>query len=442
MTAMGPVLVTGADQHQGLAVIRGLGQAGIPVIAAGTERRSLGFASRYATVTHRYASPFSDPARATNDLLAIIEATRPAVVIPSVEATLVLLNEARARVEQLTVLAAPSSEVLEQALDKGRTLELARRCGVPAPRTARGGSVAALLAEAVDFQFPVVVKPRGNALHASTANALGFKVRYAPSLPALRTMLEPFANDGKALLLQEYSPGVGRCVAAVCDHGRPLALFAYARDREVPLTGGVSVLRSSIPLDPLLERHTRTLLAELQWHGIAMVEFKYDAGEERYTLMEINGRFQASTALSLDAGLNLPHLVAALYAGWPLPEVRPYRIGVRERWLRGDLLALAGVWRGNGDHPPVAVRGRLGATWDFLRDFHPGMYYDEFKWADWRPGLVELRDLVIGALRWTQERLVNGWRRLSTPAAAAAAPSVTTAANRVASTSTHRSIRA
>lgn len=35
------VLVTGAETHQGLAVIRGL--AGVPVVACGAHRRSLGF---------------------------------------------------------------------------------------------------------------------------------------------------------------------------------------------------------------------------------------------------------------------------------------------------------------------------------------------------------------------------------------------------------------
>ena len=47
MTARPRVLVTGADQHQGLAVIRGLGLAGIPVVACGPCRWSLGFHSRY-----------------------------------------------------------------------------------------------------------------------------------------------------------------------------------------------------------------------------------------------------------------------------------------------------------------------------------------------------------------------------------------------------------
>jgi predicted ATP-grasp superfamily ATP-dependent carboligase len=405
MTEPSTVLVTGADQHQGLAVIRGLGLAGIPVVAAGAERRSIGFASRFARATAQYTSPFASPRGFVADILRTVQHTGAALIIPTVESTLVVLNEWRDTVERYAALAAPPREALEFAIDKGATLELARRLGVPAPRTVHGRTTDDVMAGAAQLRFPVAVKPRGHGLHASTANRLGFKVRYAKTPDELRERLRPFARDARALLVQEYAPGVGRCVAAVCRHGEPLALFAYSRDREFPLSGGVSVVRKSIPLEPRLAGYATMLLHHIGWHGVAMVEFKYDPGADRYTLMEINGRFQASTALSLDAGLNLPRLVAALYGiGEPGP-IRPYRVGLEERWLRGDLLALRDALTGNGrGSPTTAPAGRppsrARVVWSFLRDFRPGMRYDEFKWYDWKPGLAEL----VGA-----SGMVLGW---------------------------------
>src|SRR6266480_6172359 len=119
------------------------------------------------------------------------------------------------------------------------------------------------------------IKPRGHGLHLTTANTLGFKVRYARSLAELQRLLQPFEHDAHALLVQEYAPGVGRCVAALCRHGEPVALFAYSREREFPLSGGVSVVRKSIPLDERLAAYTTALLRRIAWHGVAMVEFKY-----------------------------------------------------------------------------------------------------------------------------------------------------------------------
>ena len=54
--------------------------------------------------------------------------------------------------------------------------------------------------------------------------------------------------------------------------------------------------------------------------------------------MEVNGRFWGSLQLALDAGLNFPYLLYQLAAG-EAPELPPngYRIGVKSRWLLGDV---------------------------------------------------------------------------------------------------------
>ncbi|HYT72111.1 MAG TPA: ATP-grasp domain-containing protein [Gemmatimonadales bacterium] len=429
------VLVTGADQHQGLAVIRGLGLAGIRVVACGVERRSIGFYSRFAAATARYTSPFASRQDFVADILRIVRQTGASLIIPTVESTMVVLNEWRHVVEPSAALAAPRPDVFEYAIDKGKTLGLAERLQVPTPRTVQGATTGEILARAGELRFPVAIKPRGHGLHLATANTLGFKVRYARTADELGERLQPFERDAKALLVQEYVPGVGRCVAAVCRQGEPLALFAYARDRELPLSGGVSVVRRSIPLDERLESYTAALLREVGWHGVAMVEFKYDLQADRYTLMEINGRFQASTALSLDAGLNLPRLVAALYGIGRTGPIPPYRVGVEERWLRGDVLALRDALIGR--HAPTAAPAgslplRRRVLWHFARDFRPGMRYDEFKWYDPKPGVAEGLGLIAMTLGWLfgWVRRIGGYRPLRRRAST------------LTSSMAHRSIRA
>lgn len=403
------VLVTGADQHQGLAVIRGLGLADIPVIACGAAKHSLGFYSRFAVNRGRYTSPFESLDRFIGDILSVVRRTGAEIIIPAVESTLVGLNEARELVEQYATLAAPPPEILEYAIDKSKTLSLAERLGVPIPQSVHGGDPEEILARAAALRFPVAVKPRGHRLHLSTANRLGFKVRYASSPQELRSLLWPLGDDARALLVQEYVPGTGRCVAGVWRHGEPIALFAYARAREFPLSGGVSVLRKSIPAEEPLVGYATALLSATRWHGIAMVEFKYDERSGRYTLMEINGRFQASTALSLDAGLNLPLLVVQLFSGRETCPVNGYRVGVEERWLRGDLLALRnGLQRNRWETPGSrAAPSRLRLAWHILRDFRPGMKYDEFKRYDWKPGVVEFVTLLGMILGWARDAVIR-----------------------------------
>ena len=425
MEGKAKVLVTGADQHQGLAVIRGLGLAGIPVVACGPHSDSLGLRSRFATERFVYTSPFDDPLRFASDVLDILQRTAAKLVIPTVESTLVVLAEHREQVEQYAPLAATGAESLAIAVDKSRTVQLAQELGVPVPATLRCDSVEEALDRGAQLRFPVALKPRGHALHGPTRHLLEFKVRYAESLDALGRLLATLPDGAGVPLIQECVRGTGICVSAVFDHGRPMVLFPYRRSREWPLSGGVSVVRESIALDPRLEEYVVRLLSRLVWHGVAMVEFKYDEIEDRFALMEINARFQASTALSLDAGLNLPHLVAQLFGCVPAgPEPRGYRTGVRERWLQGDLHALYEHFRGGSErvnlsNPRYRPPSRARAMWDFLRDFRPGTRYDEFKLYDWRPGLVEGRALLgmlanwalspLRRLRSNPARLLRSW---------------------------------
>jgi predicted ATP-grasp superfamily ATP-dependent carboligase len=410
------VLVTGAEEHQGLAVIRGLGRAGIPVVAAGLHRRSLGFYSRYAQQTAVYASPFRDREQFLADILDMVERTRPALIIPTAESTLVVLNAARDLLPAHTALAAPTPETLDYAIDKLRTVTLASALEVPVPRTAWGTNVDQIMARTEAFTFPVAVKPRGNALYSTTANRLGFKVRYLRSRDQLHRALLRYQDDIRAVLVQEYASGTGRCVTAVCRDGTPMVQFAYARVREFPLSGGVSTVRSSIPLDPRVEEWTARLLGAMGWQGVAMVEFKYDAAVDRYVLMEVNGRFQASTALSLDAGVNLPYVVACVFLNRTPELPGSYRIGVRERWLRGDLMALRdGLAFGREASPTRAPSGdvpwRSRILWQFLRDFAPGTHYDELKLDDWRPAVIELGAVSRIAGQWLLDVIKEPARR-------------------------------
>jgi predicted ATP-grasp superfamily ATP-dependent carboligase len=400
------VLVLGAEEHQGLAVIRGLGLAGVCVIAGGARRHSLGFYSRYAARRARYRSPHEDPDGFRHDVLDIVRRTQPDVVLPALESTLAAADPVREKIQGYAEFAAAPRPALDVVIDKLKTVRLAQEIGVPVPRTAWGRDRRELLARAASLGFPVAIKPRGHALWATTAHRVGFKVTYARSCAELSILLDR-VNAG-SLLVQEYAPGTGCCVAAVCDDGAPLAMMAYARIRELPLTGGVSVMRRTIPLDPRMESLCTALLAALRWHGAAMIEFKHDAASDHYTLIEMNGRFQASTALAIDAGLNMPYLTASLFAGRPTPVIPAYAIGMEERWLRGDLLALLGALRPTRtqrlDGAGRACRTALRA---FCSDFHAGVRYDEFRRDDWRPGLVEFGLLLKAVAGWTRDAASN-----------------------------------
>jgi predicted ATP-grasp superfamily ATP-dependent carboligase len=433
------VLVTGADQHQALAVIRGLGRSGVDVTAAGPHANSLGFHSRYTSARAVYRSPSVDPGGFVEDVLAAVKRTGADLVMPAVESTLAALVEYRAEVERVAPLAAPPTSTAMYALDKRAMLTLAGTVGIPVPGWVAAPTVEALMDRARGMQPPFVVKPRGHGSSLAVPRDRDFKVRYATDLDALYRILKPLSDQVDKLLVQEYVPGIGRCAATVCRRGRSLAMFAYEREREFPLSGGVSVVRRSIPLDAELETATARLLKAVAWHGVAMVEYKYDRRERRYTLMEINGRFQASTALAIDAGVNLPYLAMAVHLDRAVPVPESYRLGLVERWLRGDVLALIAAFQRTpeGGASPVAA-GR--AFWQFVRDFARASRYDEFSTDDWRPALVEALDLVGGGVKSLVGALMRAGR--PTPAAPEPLSAARPRSSMSATVATQRSMRA
>jgi predicted ATP-grasp superfamily ATP-dependent carboligase len=426
------VLVTGADQHQGLAVIRGLGMAGVDVIAAGAEKHSMGFYSKYVVERVHYRHPREDPDGFVDDILAALRRTGADLVMPAVESTLAALVARRQEIEQWAPLAAPATATVAYALDKRSMIELAMASGVPIPQSADGASMEALLAHARRLRPPYVIKPRGHDSSMAIPGGRDFKVRYAANREELRRVLLPLADQADKLLVQEYIPGIGRCVASVWRHGRPVTLFAYEREREFPLSGGVSVVRRSIPVEHELSLLTVRLLSTIGWHGVAMVEFKYDRRTKRYTLMEINGRFQASTALCIDAGINLPSIAMAVHLDRATDVVPLYRHNVVERWLRGDVAALLGTLR-RDDFDGVGIVGRLvafaSALWPFVRDFGRTTRYDEFRLADPKPGFVEAWSMLKEAARATASaivRVMRPSRKSAEPEAAVPTPVLAT----------------
>ena len=402
MTTPLTALVAGAEGRSGLAVIRGLGRAGVRVIACGESPRSLGFYSRFVTDRHVCASPLDELGRARHELLSLVKRVRPDVVIPVTQPMLSALGQIRADVESIAALAAPPPGALEYALDASLVMRLGERLGVPVPRSVDGASAAQILSQVDELRFPLMLSSRGPRGEQTPQRPVLVR-----TTTDLRNILERVPSIA-SVLVQEFIPGVGVGVTAVCERGDPIALFQYRRTREYPATGGTAVSSQSEPVDARVREYASTLLAATEWHGLAHLQFRHDRRINRLTLLRVQAHFPGATGLSLDTGLNLPYLVALLHAERPMPATGSYRHGVQSRWLRGDLEALSGsgrsVWR--------------TAWWPFLRDFRWGVRHDEFTWNDWKPGVVEFASLARLTVRLLWRAGARLMRRATRPLAA------------------------
>jgi predicted ATP-grasp superfamily ATP-dependent carboligase len=170
-----------------------------------------------------------------------------------------------------------------------------------------------------------------------------------------------------------------------------VSLFGHRRIREKPPSGGVSVLRESVPVSPLARAFTGKLLDHLKWHGVAMVEFKVDDRDGVPKLMEINGRFWGSLQLAIDAGVDFPEILLRMAIGETVEPDFRYKEGVATRWLWGDAdsLLMLLLKRRSSLNLPEGYPGRMRAVFDFLRFFGKDLHYEVESLVDPRPFLHE-----------------------------------------------------
>jgi predicted ATP-grasp superfamily ATP-dependent carboligase len=260
------VLVTDAGRGSALAIIRSLGRKGCRVVAADSQARSLGFRSRYVAETWVYPAPEAAPAQYVAALRETVVERGVDLVIPVTDTALLPLSAARAELADLCKLALPEAEALHAVSDKLRTVELARELGVPVPETVLVATADEALAHAGSFDWPIVLKPMRSKVYRDGGQIDAFQVTYAGSPAELVERMRRFEGH-TPVLLQEYYAGVGHGVELLMHEGRPLAAFQHERLRELPIHGGPSALRRSVPLDRAMYEHSRRLLEAVRWTG-------------------------------------------------------------------------------------------------------------------------------------------------------------------------------
>lgn len=387
--------MTDSSRGSALAIIRSLGRQGRRVVAADAPGPSPGLHSRYASERLVYPRPASAPEEFVETLLTAARDRGVDLILPVTDDAIVPLARARARFAGVCKLAIPDVDALEATADKLQTVELARRVDVPVPRTHLVGEPDEAIAQAEAMGWPVVLKPRASRTFRNGALQGGFRVVYAASIDELRACLGALAHRSD-VLLQEYSHGSGQGVELLMDRGRPLAAFQHERLREVPVHGGASALRRSVPLDPDLHAHSVRMLAALSWTGLAMVEYK--VAPEGARLIEINGRVWGSLPLAVHSGMDFPARLADLLlgpatVGEPAEETQ-YDVGVYARNLELDLMWIASVLRGRRRHPCLDPPPRRQALAALFQLVNPKYKFDILSLDDPAPAFVEIAKIV------------------------------------------------
>jgi predicted ATP-grasp superfamily ATP-dependent carboligase len=390
---MSKVLILDANQRSALAATRSLGKKGIPVVVADEAGTTLSGSSRYCQESFSYPSPYEYPEGFITTVAQESMKREINVILPMTEITTYLVLKCRDRFMNIQIPFAPF-EAFDLLTDKGKLLQLADQLGIPIPRTnliSNGGELHSLPPQ---LKFPVVLKPYRSRI-PSNGKWISASVKYARSAQELDETTATHEYFYKhSFLLQEYIAGQGQGIFALYDHGKPVVFFAHKRIREKPPSGGVSVFSESIETDSDLREIARRILDHVNWHGVAMVEFKVAPDGTPY-LMEINARFWGSLQLAIDAGVDFPHLLYQLAVGERPGPVNGYKVGVKSRWLLGDLDSLYLTFK-NHSGQSFTLTSRWQEITHFLNLFEKGTRYEVNRWDDLKPFLFELKQYLGG----------------------------------------------
>jgi predicted ATP-grasp superfamily ATP-dependent carboligase len=243
-----------------------------------------------------------------------------------------------------------------------------------------------VLAAGRDLGYPVVLKATASErVDVNGRTRPGGAPRYARSPEALARAFAALAQGAAPMLVQEFVAGAGAGYFALLRNGELRAEFGHRRLRDVRPTGSGSAVRESVAVEPGLRDRSLALLRALDWHGVAMVEFKVRA-DGVPVFLEVNGRFWNSLALAVYAGVDFPALLAQLAEHGDCDHVTTYRAGVRCRWLLGDARHVAAVMVGPPADFPGDFPRRIPTLLSVLRPV-PGMRHDNFTIDDPLPGV-------------------------------------------------------
>ncbi len=348
------VLVPGIDAPSTVACVRSLRPRGVRTIVGSERATTPAAVSRYGDEFVPLPDPGRDLAAYSEALLSI--ARRPAVrtIVPVREADVYVLAANREAFGEVVATPWPTADRLRQVQDRVELFAAAKQADVAIPETA-------LLSTWTDWDRETIVKPRYTVatpayLGANADCEIGSTVYNSPGRPPdFATCVD---RHGHEPLVQERIDDPREYgFFALYDRGEAVATFQHCQHRGWEYCGGPSAYRESVAI-PELETAGRALLDELEWHGLAMVEFLRDPRDGEFKLMEINPRFWSSLPFSVRTGADFPAYYWQLATDQPI-ESDEYEVGIGGHLLRGEASYLHSIVA--ADYPMVD-RPSLGAA--------------------------------------------------------------------------------
>ncbi len=312
MGMKGAVVIGG--HVQGLGIVRMLGCKQIPVVLMDTTGCNIARFSRYCsrfikmpTDVFESEERFCDFLKEKNHQYNL----QDWLLFPTDDRTVAYISRNKIELSDYYKIWTPTWDVVEQCYNKKLTYSLAEKIGIPIPESHFPEDLSDVIAVGDRLRYPVIIKPA--VMHTFYTQTRS-KVVIIHTREELEEQYQHVAKiiSPSDIIIQEIilgSPKNLYSCGSFFKNGDIIASVTGRRSRQIPMDFGKASTFVELVEVAEVRSLSLKLLDALGYYGLSEVEFKYDARDRTFKLLEINPRTWKWHSIALLSGLNLPYLL-------------------------------------------------------------------------------------------------------------------------------------
>jgi predicted ATP-grasp superfamily ATP-dependent carboligase len=294
-----------------------------------------------------------------------------------------------AALSQAFRLITPPWDVTRVAADKHAMYQRAAELGIAYPRSYAPRT--RLQVEQLDCTYPLILKPAEKRGFNALTRAKAWRIDGPGEL--LTKYDEAVAQTGaENIVLQEMIPGGGATqfsYTGVWHGGQPVGEMIARRTRQYPVEFGTGTFVEAVEQEEVAQA-ARKFLASIGYGGLVEIEFKHDARDGSYKILDVNPRVWTWNALGERAGVDFGDIQWRLAMGEPVARQQA-RPGAAWMYLSKDIAAAV--------HEMAAGTLTPG---EYFRAFRRPLEFAAFAPDDPLPALI---DFPLALWRYVRQRL-------------------------------------
>jgi predicted ATP-grasp superfamily ATP-dependent carboligase len=282
---------------------------------------------------------------------------------------------------KLDIQKAPLQRAL---LDKKETLKLAKASGLNIPAYWDVDDLSDIETIANTAIFPVILKPLHSHVFQRTFQK---KMLLISNAEELRLRAKEVLELEIKFMITEFIAGPDSRLSSFytyLDHDRN-ALFRYTKFvlRRFPVNFGGGSFHG-VKWLPETAQEGERFFRNIDFTGLANIEFKKDVRDGKLKVIECNARFTAAQELVTRCGINMPYIIYCYLTGTKIPEANSFKENLHYWYLNRDFNAFR----------EMRQRGELTFLKWISSFAMKKLVFPVFRWDDPRPALKNIYEYM------------------------------------------------